>query len=84
MVYSSAVPATSMVSLQGMKIQAFEKVSVMVSIESYVFEMGSFTMKSSAMDVKGKVKLSDGIGKGGGLGFVGLFFLDWQRWHPFT
>jgi hypothetical protein len=42
------------------------------------------TMKSMAMDVKGRVKLSEGMGKGGSLGFVGLFLCDWQRWHPLT
>ena len=80
--YSSAVFAASMVSLQGMNMLAFEKVSVMVSIESNPSETGSFTMRSMAMDVKGRVKVSEVIGKGGGFGFVGLFFRDWQRWHP--
>ena len=68
--------SASMVSLQGMKMDAFEKVSVIVSIVSYVLDSGSFTMKSRAMDLKGRVKLSDGIGKMGGLGFRGLFFCD--------
>jgi hypothetical protein len=62
-----------MVSLQGMKIDAFENVSVMVSIVSYVCDFGSFTIKSMAMDVKGRVYVSDMIGNGVGLGFVGLF-----------
>ena len=65
-----------MVSLQGMKIDAFEKVSVIVSTVSYVLDSGSFTMKSKAIDSKGSVKLSDGIGKIGGFGFRGLFFRD--------
>ena len=51
-----------MVSLQGMKIQALEKVSVIVSIESKLFERGSLTMKSRAMEVNGNVKESDGMG----------------------
>ena len=39
-------------------------------------------MKSKAMEVKGSVYLSDVMGKGGGLGFMGLFFLDWQVVQP--
>ena len=35
-------------------------------------------MKSKAMEVNGRVYKSEGMGKRGGLGFVGLFFLDWQ------
>jgi hypothetical protein len=65
-----------------MKMHAFEKVSVIVSMESYPSEIGSLTMKSIAMEVKGRVKLSDGIGNKGGFGLVGLFFHDWHRWHP--
>jgi hypothetical protein len=45
-------------------------------------DVGSFTMKSMVMDVKGNVKVSDVIGKGGVLGFVGLFFHDWHMVHP--
>jgi hypothetical protein len=74
-VYSSAVPAASMVSLQGMNIQALENVSVIVSMESYPSDRGSFTMKSIATEVNRRVKLSEGIGKRGGFDFVGLFFL---------
>jgi hypothetical protein len=74
--YSSAVPAVSMVSLQGIKMEALEKVSVIVSIESNPSDRGSFTMKSIATEVKGRVNESEGIGNGGGLGFVGLFFHD--------
>ena len=47
--------SASVVSLQGMNIKAFEKVSVMVRMVLYVFESGSFTMKSIAIDVKGRV-----------------------------
>jgi hypothetical protein len=63
-------------------MQAFEKVSIMVSMESYPSEIGSLTMKSMATDIKGRVKLSEGMGNRGGLGFMGLFFHDWQRWQP--
>jgi hypothetical protein len=56
-------------------MQAFEKVLVIVSIESYPLDRGNLTM-SIAMDVKGRVKLSDSMGKGGGLGFIGLFLQD--------
>jgi hypothetical protein len=78
-VYSRATPAVSMVSLQGRNMQAFEKVSVMVSMELYPSETGSLMIKSMATDVKGRVKLSEGMGNRGGLGFVGLFLHDWQR-----
>ena len=71
-----------MVSLHGMKMDAFEKVSVMVRIESYVLERGSFTMKSRAMEVKGRVNESEGMGNGGGFGLVGLFFRDWHVVQP--
>ena len=40
-------------------------------------------MKSKAMEVNGRVYKSEGMGKRGGLGFMGLFFLDWQRLQPF-
>ena len=39
-------------------------------------------MKSKAMDSNGKVYMSEGIGKRGGLGFVGLFFRDWHVAQP--
>ena len=51
--------SASVVSLQGMKIDAFEKVSVMVRMVSYKLEMGSLTMKSIAIDVNGSVKDSE-------------------------
>ena len=38
----------SIVSLHGIKIEAFEKVSVIVSMVSYVLERGSLTMNSMA------------------------------------
>ena len=43
-----------MVSSQGINIDAFEKVSVIVSIVSYVFERGNFVMKSRVIDVNGR------------------------------
>ena len=70
-----------MVSLQGMKIDALEKVSVIVSRVLYVLDSRSFTMKSNAMDLKGSVKASEVMGNMGGFGFVGLFFRDWQVAH---
>ena len=39
-------------------------------------------MKSRAMDVKGRVYDSEGMGNKGGFSFVGLFFQDWQVVHP--
>lgn len=66
MVYSNAVFSASVVSLQGINMDAFEKVSVMVRIVSYIFEWGNFMMKSIATNVKGRVNASDGMGYGGG------------------
>ena len=60
-----------MVSLHGMKMEAFEKVSVIVSIVSYESERGSLTMKSMAMDVNGVVYVSDEMGNRGGFGLFG-------------
>ena len=57
-------------------MHALEKVSVIVSMESYPSEIGNLTMKSMATEVNGRVKLSDGIGNRGGFGLVGLFFRD--------
>jgi hypothetical protein len=51
-----------MVSLQGMKMEALEKVSVMVSMELNPSDRGSFMMKSMATEVKGRVNESEGIG----------------------
>ena len=48
----------------------------MCSSDLYVLDSGSFTMKSKAIDLKGSVKSSEGIGKMGGFGFRGLFFRD--------
>jgi hypothetical protein len=52
-------------------MDAFEKVSVIVSIVSYVLEMGSLTMKSIAIEVNGVLYVSDEMGKRGGLGLFG-------------
>ena len=43
----------STVLLQGMKIEAFKKVSVIVSMVLYVSERGSLTIKSMAIEVNG-------------------------------
>jgi hypothetical protein len=48
-----------------MKMHALEKVSVIVSMESYPSERGSLTIKSMATEVKGWVKLSEGMGNRG-------------------
>jgi hypothetical protein len=65
------MPRVSMVSWQGIRIDALEKVSVMVSIVSYVLEMGSLMMKSMAIEVNGVLYVSDEIGNKGGLGLFG-------------
>jgi len=66
-----------MVSLQGMKIAALEQSwSVIVSIVSYPEDVGSFVMKSIAITSNGRACGLVVMGKGGGLGFVGLFFRD--------
>ena len=54
-----------------MNIDAFEKVSVMVSIVSYDSDGGNLTMKSIAMDVNGMGYVSDEIGNKGGFGLFG-------------
>ena len=54
--------SASVVSLQGMKMDAFEKVSVTVKIVLYKLEVGNLTMKSIAMDVNGRVNDSDEMG----------------------
>ena len=40
-------------------------------------------MKSRAMVVNSNVYKSEVMGKRSSLGFIGLFFLDWQRAQPF-
>ena len=57
-------------------MEALENVSIIVSMVLYLFDCGSLTMISKAMEVNGNMYLSDVMGKRGGLGFVGLFFLD--------
>ena len=71
-----------MVLLQGIKMEAFEKVSVMVSMVLYELETGSLTMKSMAIYVKGVEYISEGMGNGCGFGLFSWFFLDWQVVHP--
>lgn len=71
-----------MLSLQGMKMDTLEKGSVIVSMISQVFNEGSFTMKSRAIDEQGRVYMSDNMGYRGGFGFVGLFLWDWHRAQP--
>ena len=71
MVYSLAVYSALMVSLHGRKMEAFEKVSVIVSMVSYESETGSLTMKSMAIDVKGMEYASEKIMSNGGFGLFG-------------
>jgi hypothetical protein len=47
------VPRVSMVLLHGIKMDALEKVSIMVSMESNPSDKGNFTTKSRAIDMKG-------------------------------
>ena len=59
-------PSESIVSLQGIKMDAFEQsVSVMVRIVSCPPEGGSFVMKSIAMVSKGRAFSSGMIGNNG-------------------
>ena len=61
--YNPATPSAEIVSLQGMKIVAFEQSwSVMVRIESYLFDGGNLTIKSIATVSKGNAR---GMGKMG-------------------
>ena len=57
-------------------MEDLEKVSVMVSMVLYESEIGSLTMKSIAIDVKGVEYVSEAMGNGGGFGLFGWFFLD--------
>ena len=57
-------------------MEDLEKVSVMVSMVLYESEIGSLTMKSIAIDVKGVEYISEAMGNGGGFGLFGWFFLD--------
>ena len=71
MAYNLAVLVVSIVSLHGMKMEAFENVSVMVSMVSYVSDKGSLTIKSMAIDVNGLEYTSDDRGKRGGFALLG-------------
>ena len=62
--YNPATSSAEIVSLQGMKIAAFEQSwSVMVSMESYLFEGGNLTMKSIATVLKGNACGTGKIGR---------------------
>jgi hypothetical protein len=63
-------------------MDALENVSVIVSMVSYVLDIGSLTIKSMAIEVNGSVNVSEGMGKMGGFGFVGWFFQDWHSVQP--
>ena len=63
-------------------MDAFEKVSVIVNMVSYMFDKGSFIIKSKAIGEKGRVYVSNGMGNRSVFVFVGLFFLDWHRVQP--
>ena len=54
----------STVSLQGMKTDVLENVLVIVRMVLWLFDFGSFTIKSIAMDSKGRVYVSYVMGKG--------------------
>ena len=61
--YNPATSSAEIVSLQGMKIAAFEQSwSVMVSMESYPFEGGNLTMKSIATVLKGNAHRMGNMG----------------------
>src|SRR5580698_110327 len=82
---SFATPSVSIVSLQGIKITALvQSWSVMVMRESYPSDMGSLTMKSTAIVSKGKAPSSAMIGLIGGLFFLVIGLLAWQIAHPLT
>jgi len=71
------------VSLLGMNIDPFEQSwSVIIRIESYSSDGGSFMMKFSAMHSKGWASGFVMIGNYGGLGHVVMFLCDWQSAHP--
>src|SRR5260221_14292243 len=66
--YSCATPSESMASLYGIKTEAFEQsVSVMVRIESYFPDGGTFVMKSMGIVSNGRGFSVGVIGNNGGL-----------------
>src|SRR5712672_1493331 len=66
--YSLASSSAFMVSLQGIKITPLvQSWSVIVRIESYPFDTGSFTIRSIATVWKGLASSSGGIGYSDGL-----------------
>ncbi len=56
--------------------------SVIVSIESYPSDGGSFVMKSRAMHLNGCASGFIVMGNCGGLGCKVMFLCDWQSAHP--
>src|SRR5580698_3549035 len=82
---SFTTPSVSMVSLQGIRITALvQSWSVMVIRESYPSDMGSLTIKSTAIVSKGNAPSSVVIELIGGLFFWVMGLLALQIAHPFT
>ena len=73
----------SIVSLHGMNIDPFEQSwLVIVRIELYPSNGGSFVMKSRAMHLNGCASGFVVMGNCGGLGCVVMFLCDWQSVQP--
>ncbi len=83
--YSNAICLAVMASWQGIKMEALKQSwSVIVSIVSYPWDLGSLVMKSRVMVSKGLAWGAVVMGKRGGFGFVGLFLHDWHVAQPLT
>src|SRR5579863_8262628 len=82
---SLATPSASIVSLQGTRMTAFvQSWSVMVIIVSLPSDIGSLTIKSTAMVWNGRASSCSVIGFSGGLLRCVMGLLAWQIAHPFT
>ena len=83
--YNAAIPSESMVCLQGRKIAALVQAwSVMVRMESYLFEGGKSTMRSYAMVSKGCAFGLVMMGYIETLGFVVFALVSWHLGQPLT
>ena len=78
----SAVPSASIVSLQSIATIVLVNWSVMTRIESYLFDNGSFVIKSVVIYSNGHFGISVGC-SGICIGCV-IFFVSWHIAHPST
>src|SRR6266702_1493773 len=83
--YNFATPSLVIVSLHGINNAALvQSWSVIVSIESYPLDVGSFVMKSIVTTSNGCASGSVVIGKSFGFWWCVLILLAWHVAHPLT